>query len=680
MRDAAEFVRLMEPIARHFFGEPNTRLSNLAKHELRFGNRGSLSIDLRKGTFFDNELNKGGGVLDLIERETGRQGAERHRWLKENGFLPNGEDHSSTAFNIVATYDYTNESGTLIFQVCRLDPKDFRQRKPDPNKPGGWDWRTRGVQQVPYRLPDVLEAISLGKTIFIVEGERDVNNLWAIGVPATCNAGGAGRWRPELNKWFEGADVIVVPDIDPQKLHPKTAEPMFHSDGRPILPGQDHAAEVLAALKPIADRVRYFDLKRVWPEIPAKGDISDWLQAGHGADELYAIAEALPDWDRSTYGTTATRYITPNPADIPPRAWLHAGHYNRQTVSATVSPGGYGKSSLAIHEAVKMVAAGLSVWLISGEDPKVELDRRIAAHCQEHGVNLAALPGRFFVDDRLSFPLAIAAVPKPGKIVFDEQALQNFEMAIADDKIDAVLLDPWVSFHAVPESDNNSVDAVVKRLATIAIRVNCAIETCHHVRKAFSGQAIYTVDDARGASALINACRSARVINRMTLTEAEQAHIDKDQRSFYIRLDLGKANMRPPAAAVWFKLVNVIIANGDHVQALTPWKFPDLFEGISAEDTDWVRALVRRQPYRCDSRSPDWLGIPIAQRLKLDVHDDSVCKRINKWIGIWVTNKVLRKAELKDPESRKPKMFYVSVTSTQDDNVIPFPMKEDEDE
>lgn len=89
--------------------------------------------------------------------------------------------------SIAGTYDYLDEQGTLLFQVVRFAPKNFRQRRPDGN--GGWTWNLEGVRRIPYRLPDVKGH----RTVFIPEGEKDVDRLWALGLPATTNAGGAGK-------------------------------------------------------------------------------------------------------------------------------------------------------------------------------------------------------------------------------------------------------------------------------------------------------------------------------------------------------------------------------------------------------------------------------------------------------------------------------------------------------
>jgi hypothetical protein len=691
MADVAELVILIEPLARHFFGEPNRARSS--KTELRFGSHGSLSVDLEKGTWYDHEATEGGGVIDLVRRQKGfHSDGECLAWLETDGYLNsttplrgNGQHKAKhpqqQLGQEIAHYDYTNEAGHLLFQVVRFEPKDFRQRVRDETAPSGWRYTVKGVRQVPYRLPELVEALASEHVVFLVEGEKDVDRFWREGGPASTNAGGAGKWRSELNKYFADADVVIIADNDPQAKN-KAGELLFHPDGRPKYAGFDHAHQVAAELIEVAARVRVLDLGGWWRECPSKGDITDWFDAGGTLAQLYELVEALPEWDESqakreapqaqALRQQATPYVAPDPASIPPRAWLHGGHYIRQAATATVAPGGFGKTTLTIREAIEMVAAGFSVWYLSGEDPKVEIDRRIAAHCQRHGIELKALPGRLFVDDKTTFPLIIATATRPGAVRFDDNSLLQFEHAILVDSMAVVMLDPFIAFHTVAENDNGSIDAVVKRLAAIAQRTDSCIEISHHVRKPFTGQGAITVDDARGGSALINAVRSGRVINRMTSSEAEQAKVSSENRHFYVRLDRGKRNMAPPDKATWFHLVSVLLPNGDNVQALEDWKFPSLFGGISVEDTEWVRELVRQQPYRADSKAAKWLGIEVAKRLKLNVSDKNDCKRINSLIGVWLSNSVFKRIELKD-ETRRPRMFYAGVetkSDTEESNVV----------
>jgi hypothetical protein len=273
MHMADQFSPHMEFVARHFWSDPNATLSS--KNELRWGSHGSKCVDLDKGVWFDNEAAQGGGVLGLVEREAGLKGAEAVEYLRDLGVLI--EDRREAALpkpakRIVATYDYTDENGDLLFQVVRYEPKDFRQRQPDKESGDGWSWRVKGVRQVPYRLPEVIEAIATGKTVFIVEGEKDADKLWRLGIPATCNAGGAGKWPEAAQPTFAGARVVLLPDNDDA--------------------GRNHAAVVGAALKDTAADVRVLELSG----LPPKGDVSDWLRDGGTAQALQDLAASARPW------------------------------------------------------------------------------------------------------------------------------------------------------------------------------------------------------------------------------------------------------------------------------------------------------------------------------------------------------------------------------------------------
>jgi hypothetical protein len=91
-----------------------------------------------------------------------------------------------------------------------MEPKSFRQLRPDPDKPGKWLWNLDGITPVLYRLPQVLAAVKSGQTIYIVEGEKDADNLHALGLTATCNAMGAGKWRDSYSEALRGASVVII--------------------------------------------------------------------------------------------------------------------------------------------------------------------------------------------------------------------------------------------------------------------------------------------------------------------------------------------------------------------------------------------------------------------------------------------------------------------------------------
>ena len=209
-----------------------------------------------KATYLCRSCGARGGAIDLVKL----LGVE----------LP--ERSSKTKGRIVAAYDYCAADGALLYQVVRYDPKDFRQRRPDPDNPDGWIWHLKDAKPVPYHLPELLAA-DPSAWVFIVEGEKDADALWTLGVPATTNAGGASKWVAALSTHLMDRRVCILPDNDPA--------------------GEAHAQGVAAKLGIIATDIRVLRL----PGLPAKGDVSDWLASGSTAEQLLALADAAPVWE-----------------------------------------------------------------------------------------------------------------------------------------------------------------------------------------------------------------------------------------------------------------------------------------------------------------------------------------------------------------------------------------------
>lgn len=177
----------------------------------------------------------------------------------------------------VAVYDYQDEHGELLYQVCRTADKQFSQRRPDPDKPHGYAWNLQGVQRVPYHLPQLIAGVAAGETIYVVEGEKDVQALEREGAVATCNSGGAGpnKWRQEHARFFAGANVVVVPDLDPLTV-------MVAGIPKPHAEGQRHALAIVRSLTPVAASVCL--------AAPKEGkDAADHLRAGHGVDAFVPL-------------------------------------------------------------------------------------------------------------------------------------------------------------------------------------------------------------------------------------------------------------------------------------------------------------------------------------------------------------------------------------------------------
>lgn len=161
----------------------------------------------------------------------------------------------------IAHYDYRDETGELLFQVVRFEPKDFRQRVPVN---GGWQWGLQGARRVLYRLTELVKYTQ--SKVLVVEGEKDADRLAKEGFLGTCNPMGAGKWHPDYTRTLTGRTVVLIPDNDKA--------------------GEEHVAAVYRSLLAVATVA-------VVRLAPAK-DVSDWLNAGHTAAELKELCnEAL---------------------------------------------------------------------------------------------------------------------------------------------------------------------------------------------------------------------------------------------------------------------------------------------------------------------------------------------------------------------------------------------------
>ncbi len=167
-----------------------------------------------------------------------------------------------------AIYDYKDRDGNLLYQQIRKPGKKFRFRRPDGN--GDWIWNLSGVDRILYRLPELVA--SPGKPVFIAEGEKDADRLTKEGLLATTNPGGAGRWKKEYSMDLKGRDVVILPDNDE--------------------PGKMHVQQVARSLHGKAKSIKVVEL----PELPEKGDVSDWIELGHTVEELQALVGQAPEW------------------------------------------------------------------------------------------------------------------------------------------------------------------------------------------------------------------------------------------------------------------------------------------------------------------------------------------------------------------------------------------------
>jgi hypothetical protein len=308
---AIDFADLMLPVAERLLGPPD---DNSKRDVKRWHTKGSLAVDVKKGVWYDHENKEGGGCLDFIRREI--NGEDPIAWLRKEHFIKDTE--------IVETFDYPDEQKVLLYQVCRRADGGFYQRR--PNGHGGWINNIKGVRRVLYHLPELLAYT--GDQVFIPEGEKHVNRLRQLGLCATCNAGGAGKWLKEYSEFLRGKVVTVLTDNDE--------------------PGFDHGEKVARSLAGVAKRVRVLLL----PGLKPKGDIINWLDAGGTKEELLRLADETPTWEETQPGSPEDgghfEYVLVRASDVIPRAknWLWKGRLLRGCLELMTGIPGMGKSQV----------------------------------------------------------------------------------------------------------------------------------------------------------------------------------------------------------------------------------------------------------------------------------------------------------------------------------------------
>lgn len=368
---------------------------------------------------------------------------------------------------VVARYDYTNETGELLYQVTRhRDPKEFKQRRPDGR--GGFIPNLEGVRPVPFNLV----ALMASEKVVICEGEKDCLNVEAkLGWTATTNSGGATHFRPELVPYFAGKHVVILPDNDDK--------------------GRKHGETVAGLVSPVAASVRVVNL----PGLAEKGDVSDWLAAGGTEAELRALVRATPEWVPTT----------PEPEATPERPGIRciediravseyagqtinyvvAGVIAEGTISMLTGESGSGKTTLAEDLAGKIASgvpfAGLEtskrrVLVMDRENPAaVVLERRARLGITEDNPNVWVWGG--WCEDEPCEPASPiittwvqACDPKP-----------------------VIVIDSFVAFAQCDENSATEVRAFMQALRRLA-NMGATVILIHHSGKGESSK------DFRGSS------------------------------------------------------------------------------------------------------------------------------------------------------------------------------------
>jgi hypothetical protein len=371
---------------------------------------------------------------------------------------------------------------------------------------------------------------------------------------------------------------------------------------------------------------------------------------------------------------TPTRYVYRDPARIPPRQWLYGMHYIRSFVTMTIAPGGSGKSSLVLAEALAMTTGipflgfspihPLNVWYFGGEDPREETERRVAAHIKHHKLNTDHVSENLMFDSGRDIYFKIATIEgKDGFKIAVPISVALIE-AIQQYKIDVLIIDPFVSCHTINENDNPMIDAVVKEFGRIAGITNCSIELVHHTRKNNGNEV--TSEDARGAKSMIDGIRSQRAINVMTKEDCGLAQVPESKRRAYFRVGDEKLNMKPAGEVNWYHLTSVDLGNrtelypaGDNVAAVEKFTFPGLLDGISVSQLRTAQDIVSAGNYRDNQQAKEWAGHAIGAKIGINTREKGGKDRMNKILSIWKANEMFVVIEEKDQKGNLRPMLRV---------------------
>jgi 5S rRNA maturation endonuclease (ribonuclease M5) len=398
---------------------------------------------------------------------------------------PNG--HS--AREIVATYDYLDEGGKLLYQVVRFEPKTFRQRKPDGN--GGWIWNLNGVRRVPYRLPELQTA----EQVFIVEGEKDVESLRSLGLVATTNPGGAGKWHEEYGEALRGKHVVIIADNDK--------------------PGQEHAAQVATALHLVAASVKVIE-KLPMPDGQSVKDVTEWVTHGFDARLLYALAEDTPSWSPDAEKAADDwKILFHAPGDfltVSPLSFSIEGFLQNDGATMLGGLSGHGKTFMMLSVVKALLAGpGTKLWDLFPVLEKAERILYLIPECAlapfTHRLKLMGLLDYTQNGKLLVRTLNLGTAPK----LSDKRLLKAAQGA-------HVFLDTALRFS---EGDENTATDISKGLASELFALTAAgaraTVGAHHSPKSFARETVMTLENVlRGSGdlgAMLSTCWGVKQVD-----------------------------------------------------------------------------------------------------------------------------------------------------------------------
>jgi len=352
--------------------------------------------------------------------------------------------------------------------------------------------------------------------------------------------------------------------------------------------------------------------------------------------------------------------------DSPDRAkteWLYGNSYPRGLLSVTHAPGGVGKSAIVLAECLSMA---LGVDLLGSrvikpqrvlywncEDSRKIIEDRVLALLGYHGIESSALNGRLMIRG-VETPICLTESDK-GRHNLSED-YNKLEKTIDISMINMVVFDPFVSLHKLPENDNGAIDMLAKGLTRLAKGKDCAIAVVAHDRKRNGSEGGY--DTLRGASALADACRDMRSLNKMLPDEARAAGVSKDQVWQYVRECRDKSTLSKQSSTTpWYKLESHILMNGESVVVATKWEKPGLFDSVTEDIQGAFIERISQAPMQSNIQAKGGAVDYMLGLLQWPADEKAKRSQVDKMLRHWSTQGLLVERKIKD-DSRKERPYY----------------------
>ena len=541
----------------------------------------SLTFNIRSGLHHCFGCGSAGDIFEFYGKQNGLDsGSDFPKILEgiasEFGISDNG--NSKLKATIEKYYSYTDETGNLLFQAVRFNPKDFRQRHRNGN---GWGWNLEGVRRVIYNLPAVLKA----SEVLVVEGEKDCDNLTALGLVATCNPMGAGKWRPEYSESLRGKDVVLVPDNDQ--------------------PGREHMVKVAQNLQGISRSVKWLDL----PGLPEKGDVSDFISTFNDPVDcqeklavLIAGADVYePPKDVFLNGIELISLADVAKAEIEEKPLIEGLAGENESVIFS-GPSGVGKSLIANYIALVGGMPGeKKLWgLFPISRPLrtliVQSENCFSAQNKRLKLLFNAEPeleagSQNVITTKVNNDLRMTGV-------FTDAKFQDLLMKLIEkSKCDLLMLDPLISFHDGDENDNRGMRTSLDCLTMLCDKMGIAHMLFHHFNR---------LDETRGASAIRDWAANMFLIKpeKRLLTGGRVLRIVHDKSrnyeqvpDFYLERtpDLNFLRTEKPQSREGRQVdavVSCLFDLGGSVESQTPLKIK-IMEKLNCSDTGARRAITQ---------------------------------------------------------------------------------------